>query len=111
MNSTFQTITIDNYSLQVIDKSFQKLVLLDISAQWCAPCVLLFPILEQLSQHFNHQFQLAKLEAADEEMKIAGLYNVRGFPTVIFIKNGEEQTRFQGVQSFSKIESLINQYL
>ena len=96
----------------VISNSFLKLVILDISAEWCSPCRVLEPILSKVASSYSKEEVLfCKLEAEDENMKIAGSLSVRGFPTVIAFKNGIEVDRFLSTQTedfiFNFIDSCI----
>ena len=110
MNNIIQT-DITNFSQTVIKNSESKLVLLDISAEWCGPCRIIEPILDKIAADFSDEIILAKLEAEDENMKIAGQYNARGFPTVIAIIKGEEIDRFHGAKSYDFIAKFINRNL
>jgi len=101
---TFQTL--------VIEQSYDKLVILDISADWCGPCKILEPILNSVSAEYNKsEFVLAKLEAEDENMKIAGQFSVRGFPTVIAFIQGVEVGRFHSAQTHNFVRDFIDQNL
>ncbi|MBT3348350.1 MAG: thioredoxin [Thiotrichales bacterium] len=104
-------VDIDNFEKEVIESSSHQLVILDISAEWCGPCRVLEPILDRLSAEYNDVFTLAKIEAEDENMKIAGRYGAKGFPTVIAIKDGEEVDRFHGAKSESFVREFIERNL
>jgi len=99
-----------NFDSVVIKESEKRLVLVDISAEWCAPCRVLMPILDKLSAGYKGEFLLAKVDA-DENMRIAGRYKVRGFPTVIAFVNGAEVDRFHSAQRESYIVNFIEQHL
>lgn len=81
----------------VIARSHEAPVLLDISAEWCAPCLVLTPLLEKLAKEYAGAFLLANVDA-DENMRIAGRHKVRGFPTVIAYSHGNEIDRFHSAQ-------------
>ncbi|MBT3197267.1 MAG: thioredoxin [Gammaproteobacteria bacterium] len=104
-------VDVENFQRAVIDESSRRLVVLDISAEWCAPCRVLEPILDRLSEAYKGAFLLAKLEAEDENMKIAGRFSARGFPTVIAFVDGEEVDRFQSAQSETFVRLFIDQHL
>ncbi len=86
-----------NFQECVIAESFKRLVVCDISAEWCSPCKVLMPILDEIAEQYKGKFLLAKVDA-DENMRIAGKYKVKGFPTVIAFVNGEEVDRFHSAQ-------------
>ncbi len=104
-------VDIDNFEESVIEESSRRLVVLDISAEWCGPCRVLEPILDRLSEEYEGAFLLAKLEAEDENMKIAGRYGARGFPTVLAIVNGEEVERFQSARPEHFVRDFIDRNL
>lgn len=82
----------------VVARSHEAPVLLDIGAEWCAPCRVLTPLLERLARDYAGAFLLARVDA-DENMRIAGRHKVRGFPTVIVYSHGEEIDRFTSSQT------------
>jgi thioredoxin 1 len=90
----------------VVERSREIPVLMDISAEWCAPCRMLGPLLHKLVDSYDGRFLLAMVDA-DENMKIAGRHKVRGFPTVIAYSHGQEIGRFHGMQS----ESILRRFI
>ncbi|MCU7835739.1 MAG: thioredoxin [gamma proteobacterium symbiont of Taylorina sp.] len=102
--------TEQNFEHVTIKESHKRLVLVDISADWCGPCNVLMPILDKLSREYAGKFLLAKIDA-DENMRIAGRYKVRGFPTVIAFIEGEEVDRFHSAQRENFIRDFIEKYL
>lgn len=91
----------------VVTRSHQAPVLLDIGAEWCAPCRVLTPRLEKLAADYGGVFLLAKVDA-DENMRIAGRHGVRGFPTVVAYSRGVEIGRFNSNQSEGFLRDFIN---
>jgi thioredoxin 1 len=78
----------------VSDASFEqdvlksdKPVLLDFWAEWCGPCKMIGPILEELSQEYGDKLQIAKMNV-DENQGVPAQFNIRGIPTLILFKNG-----------------------
>ncbi len=104
-------VDITNFDQTVIEESNRRLVLLDISAEWCGPCRVLEPILLRLAQDYQGGFLLATLEAEDENMKLAGRFGVRGFPTVVAVRNGVEVDRFQSARSEPFVRDFIDRNL
>ncbi len=102
--------TEQNFEHVAIEESNKRLVLVDISADWCGPCNVLMPILDRLSKEYAGEFLLAKVDA-DENMRIAGRYKVRGFPTVIAFVNGEEVDRFHSAQRVPFVQEFIDKHL
>ena len=91
----------------VVERSQQAPVLVDIGAEWCAPCRVLTPRLEKLAAEYAGGFLLAKVDA-DENMRIAGRHGVRGFPTVIAYSRGTEIGRFNSNQSEGFLRHFID---
>jgi len=105
-------IDLEQFQNKVIEASQQRLVLVDFWADWCSPCLIIAPILKQIAAEFEDEIIIAKLEVDEgHNMKLAGQYQVRGFPTIILFKHGEAVDRFSSAQSFSFIEQFIQPYL
>ena len=110
--SVFSHVSYETFLPEVIDESFKRLVILDISAQWCGPCKVLDPIINSVANNYSaKEVSFVKLEAEDENMKIAGEYAVRGFPTVIAFINGKESARFHSAQTADFVTDFIDEQL
>lgn len=83
---------------RVVARSHATPVVLDIGAEWCSPCRSLTPLLEKLALAYDGQFLLAKVDA-DENMRIAGRHQAKGFPTVVAYSRGQITDRFHGAQT------------
>jgi putative thioredoxin len=86
---------VTNFQKDVIEKSFDKPVLVDFWAEWCAPCRMIGPILEKLAEENNESWELAKVDT-DKNQEIASKYGVRGIPNVKLFRNGEVINEFTG---------------
>lgn len=110
--SDIYSIQLADFETRVIAESLQRTVLVDFWAEWCPPCLIIAPILEQVVKDHAGQLALAKLEVDDgENMKLAGRYQVRGFPTIILFRDGQEKARFSSARSKSFIEEFIAPWL
>jgi putative thioredoxin len=98
------------YDEQVIQASHQQPVLVDFWAEWCAPCLSLSPALERVIDELEGLVLLAKVEV-DDNMRLAGHYRLRGFPTVILFVNGEEIGRFHGSRASHWLREWIEEHL
>ena len=107
----FETQLTD-FDRQVIEASHQQPVLVDFWADWCSPCIAIAPVLTRVVESFDGKVLLAKLEVDEgDNMKLAGKYRVRGFPTIILFKNGVEIDRFSSARPAHFIEEFIQQAL
>lgn len=105
-------IDVEDFDEQVLQASYSTPVLVDFWADWCSPCIAIAPVLGRVIESFEGQVLLAKLEVDEgHNMKLAGKYLVRGFPTIILFKDGEEQDRFSSARPAQFIEHFIQQQL
>jgi putative thioredoxin len=84
-----------DFQKDVIEKSFDKPVLVDFWAEWCAPCRMISPILEKLAEENKDNWELVKVDT-DKNQEIAIKYGVRGIPNVKLFRNGEAINEFTG---------------
>ncbi len=102
---------LDTFQSRVIEASHHKPILVDLWADWCSPCRVIAPLLEKIAVEFDGQLGIAKIEVdEDENMKLAGRYQVRGFPSLLLFVNGEEVGRFSGAKPLSFIRTFIEQH-
>lgn len=99
-----------DFDERVVARSQDTPILLDIGAEWCAPCNVLTPRLEKLAKEYGGKFQLARVDA-DENMRIAGRHGVRGFPTVIGYSCGREFERFHSAQPDHILRQFIDRLI
>lgn len=105
-------IDLDDFEQKVLQASAEQPVLVDFWADWCAPCLAIAPVLSRVVEAYEGKILLAKLEVDEgENMKLAGRYRVRGFPTIILFSHGEELDRFSSARPAQFIQQFIQQHL
>ncbi len=98
-------ITKDNFENEVINSEMP--VLIDFYADWCGPCKILSPIIDQLSDEVSN-IKVAKINV-DEETELARKYEVMSIPTLAVFKNGEVVEKTLGVKSKRDILKMVEQ--
>lgn len=112
LNDYLFTIDVNNFESQVIEYSNQTPILIDFWAEWCPPCLVISPILKNIIISYQGKVALGKVEVDEgENMKLAGRYQTRGFPSVLLILNGIELNRFTGAQSEHFISNFLKENL
>jgi thioredoxin 1 len=95
--------------------SFSELIksdtptLLDFHAEWCGPCKMMKPILEQLKSEMGNRVRVIQIDV-DRNQKLAEMFQIRGVPTFAIFKNGELKWMQAGMQDLQKLKNLIEQH-
>lgn len=95
---------------EVVERSLQVPVVVDLWATWCEPCKQLSPALEKLAREYNGAFVLAKVDV-DANPRIAQLFQVQSLPMVIAIGNGQPVDGFAGAQAEPQLRQWIDSLL
>jgi thioredoxin len=101
-------ITKDDFTSEVIQH--KGLVLVDFWAEWCGPCKILGPILQELAENNEHKFKLIKVNV-DAEPELAQQYGIMSIPTMKLFLNGEIVGEIVGAAPKQHIEDEINKHL
>ncbi|MGM9886872.1 MULTISPECIES: thioredoxin [unclassified Lactococcus] len=91
------------------DETRNGLVLIDFWAEWCGPCRMQSPILEQLAQEYSEdQLKIVKLNV-DENPNTPFNFNIMSIPTLMFKKNGQVVKKIVGVHTKTQLQEIIQQ--
>ncbi|MBL0420406.1 thioredoxin TrxA [Ramlibacter sp. AW1] len=101
----------------VSDSSFEaevlksdKPVLVDYWAEWCGPCKMIAPILDEVSSTYQDRLVVAKMNV-DENREVPGKFGIRGIPTLMIFKNGQLAATKVGAMSKAQLTAFIDQQL
>ena len=92
-----QVVTDASFSSDVIAASSSLPVLVDAWAEWCGPCRMIAPVLDQLAAESNGRYKIAKLNV-DENPRTSAQFGIRSIPTLLIFKNGKLVDQIVGVQ-------------
>ncbi len=103
-------VTEDSFQAEVLDRSFQVPVLLDLWADWCQPCKQLSPVLERLAQAANGSWVLAKVDV-DANPRISQALQVQSIPSVFAVIGGQLVPGFQGALPEAQVREFVDAVL
>lgn len=100
--------TDNNFQQEVIQSD--KVVMVDFWAEWCGPCRMIGPVVEELSKEYDGKAVIGKLNV-DENPQVAMNYGIRSIPTILFFKNGEMVDKQVGVVPKSVLEQKLKSHM
>ena len=101
-----KTITEENFEEEVLNSD--KPVLIDFYADWCGPCKMMSPVIDEIAEEIGDTAKVGKVNS-DDNMDLAEKYEIMSIPTIMVIKNGQEVKRFLGVTPKEDIIKAINE--
>jgi thioredoxin 1 len=108
MSENIMTLTDDTFDEQV--KGAEVPVLVDFWAEWCGPCKMISPVLEEIAQEQAGKLQIAKVNV-DDSLGVASRFAVQSIPTLILFKDGEPQVKVIGAKPKGRLLEEISAYL
>lgn len=104
-------VDLADFEERVVEASKTVPVLVDFWADWCPPCRALTPVLERVVRTMEGRLRLAKVEVDEgANMKLAGRYGLKGFPTVLLFIGGELQGRFSGARAEHWVKDFLAEH-
>lgn len=108
MSEHIHYVTDETFDAEVLQS--QQPVLVDYWAEWCGPCKMIAPILDEIATEYAGRLKIAKLNIDDNQTTPAS-YGVRGIPTLMLFKNGAIEATKVGALSKSQLSSFIDSHL
>lgn len=101
-------ITTDNFEQEVLQSDVP--VLVDFWADWCMPCKMVAPVLEEMSKEYEGKLKIGELDV-DSQADLAARYNVVSIPTLMIFKNGEVVGQQIGAAPRDRLEKLVEPHM
>ena len=106
--SNILTLTEANFPEQVLKSSVP--VLVDFWAEWCGPCRMIAPVLDELAGEYAARIQIGKVNV-DDNQQLAGEYRISGIPTLLLFKGGRVEETLIGLKSKRDLKAAIDKVL
>jgi thioredoxin 1 len=86
----------ENFAKEVLQST--QPVMVDFWAEWCGPCKMISPLLDELATEYNGKVKIGKVNA-DEQQELAAQYGINALPTLLFFKNGQVVNQMRGARA------------
>ncbi len=110
MAANIQNVTDKDFKSEVVEASKNQPVLVDFWAEWCRPCHMIAPAVEEIANQFSGKLKVVKLNV-DENNQSAGEYNIRGIPTLLIFKGGQVADQLVGAVPKEQIEKVVSRHI
>ncbi len=108
MSEHIRYVTDSNFAAETLQSSLP--VLVDYWAEWCGPCRMIAPVLEEVAREYAGRLVVAKLNV-DENQQTPQKYGIRGIPTLMLFKNGNVEATKVGAVSKSQLTAFIDSHI
>ena len=103
-------VSMQNFQNLVLEKSINKPVLVDFWADWCEPCKTIMPMLAKLAEEYDGKFELAKVNA-DQEQELAAHFGIKSLPTMKLFYQGQIVDECVGAAPESDIRAMLDKHI
>jgi len=103
-------VSMQNFQNLVLEKSLQKPILVDFWADWCQPCQTIMPMLAKLAEEYGGKFELAKVNA-DQEQELAAHFGIKSLPTMKLFYQGQIVDERLGAVPESDIRAMLDKHI
>jgi thioredoxin 1 len=86
------------------------MVLVDFYADWCMPCIMMAPIIDELSKDFAEKIRFVKVNI-EENQELAQKFNIMSIPNFVLFKDGKQETQFMGSMSAEDFKEKLKNYI
>ena len=105
MNGSVVHVTESNFEEEVVNSDVP--VLVDFWAEWCGPCKMIAPILDEIAKEYGEKLKICKIDV-DSNPEIAPKFGIRGIPTLIMFKDGNAESTKVGAVSKSQLVEFVD---
>lgn len=99
-----QIFTDEDFEKEVLKSKLP--VMVDFFAEWCGPCKMMAPAIDELSKEYDGKWKIGKVDV-DQAQKVAETYGIQSIPTLIFFKDGQVTDKAVGFQAKDKIKAKL----
>jgi thioredoxin 1 len=110
MGELVAKVTDGDFAAQVLEASKSQPVMVDFWAEWCRPCLMLAPTVDEIATAYAGKLKVAKMNV-DENPNTPNKFNIRGIPTLLIFKGGQVADQLVGVLPKDHIEKVISRHV
>lgn len=110
MAGNIQIVGDSTFQAEVIEASKKQPVMVDFWAEWCRPCHMLAPTVQEIANDYTGKLKVVKVNV-DENVDSPGRYNIRGIPTLLIFKGGQVADQLVGAVPKDQIEKALSRHL
>ncbi len=109
--------SMSKYTFEVTDANFQETVLksdtpvlVDFWAEWCGPCKMIAPVVDEIAQKYDGKLKIGKMDV-DSNGQVPGMFDIQGIPTLILFKDGQPVQHIVGYRTRDQLDRVLAPHL